>query len=74
MGETTDVGAKGIDVSYAQGAIDWAKVKAAGIDFAMIRASRGKVNDRPIAQDVTFEYNITQATANGVKVGVYHYL
>lgn len=74
MGETTDVGAKGIDVSYAQGAVDWTKVKAAGIDFAMIRASRGKVNDRPIAQDVTFEYNITQATANGIKVGVYHYL
>lgn len=75
MGQTTDIGAKGIDVSYAQGAIDWAKVKAAGVDFAMIRASRGAVNDnRPIAQDVTFEYNITQATANGIKVGVYHYL
>lgn len=74
MGETTDIGAKGIDVSYAQGAIDWAKVKAAGVDFAMIRASRGEVNGRPIAQDVTFEYNITQATANGIKVGVYHYL
>ena len=75
MGETTDIGAKGIDVSYAQGAIDWAKVKAAGIDFAMIRASRGAVSSsRPIAQDVTFEYNITQATANGIKVGVYHYL
>ncbi len=75
MGETTDVGAKGIDVSYAQGAIDWTKVKAAGIDFAMIRASRGEVDDRrPIAQDVTFEYNITQAAANGIKVGVYHYL
>ncbi|MDE7193667.1 MAG: glycoside hydrolase family 25 protein [Oscillospiraceae bacterium] len=74
MGETTDVGAKGIDVSYAQGAIDWAKVKASGVDFAMIRASRGEVNGRSIAQDVTFEYNITQATANGIKVGVYHYL
>ncbi len=75
MGETTDIGAKGIDVSYAQGAIDWAKVKASGVDFAMIRASRGEVNSsRPIAQDVTFEYNITQAAANGIKVGVYHYL
>lgn len=75
MGQTTDIGAKGIDVSYAQGAINWAKVKAAGVDFAMIRASRGEVSDsRPIAQDVTFEYNITQATANGIKVGVYHYL
>ena len=28
---------KGIDVSKWQGKIDWAKVKAAGIDFAIIR-------------------------------------
>ena len=27
----------GIDVSYAQGDIDWTKVKNAGVDFAMIR-------------------------------------
>lgn len=29
---------KGIDVSYWQGIIDWAKVKAAGISFAIIKA------------------------------------
>lgn len=74
MGQTTDVGAKGIDVSYAQGAVDWAAVKAAGIDFAMIRASRGAVGKNPIAKDTCFDYNITQASANGLKVGVYHYL
>ena len=33
---------KGIDVSKHQGTIDWDKVKAAGIDFAIIRAGLGK--------------------------------
>lgn len=70
----TDIGAKGIDVSYAQGAVDWAAVKAAGVDFAMIRASRGAVGGKPIAKDSTFDYNITEATKNNIKVGVYHYI
>lgn len=73
--EVTDTGIKGIDVSYAQGAIDWEKVKASGVEFVMIRASRGPVSSsRPAAEDTTFEYNITEATKAGLKVGVYHYL
>ncbi len=72
---TTDKGIKGIDVSYAQGAIDWNKVKASGIKFAMLRASRGYISDaKPMAVDKTFEYNITQATYYEIDVGVYHYL
>lgn len=74
LGQTTDVGTKGIDVSYAQGAINWEKVKAAGIDFAFIRASRGAVGSKPMAVDSTFDYNIAEASKNGIKVGVYHYL
>ncbi|MGN0651272.1 MAG: glycoside hydrolase family 25 protein [Oscillospiraceae bacterium] len=71
----TDSGIKGIDVSYAQGAVDWASVKASGVEFAMIRASRGRVSDKkPMAADTTFEYNITEATKYGLHVGVYHYL
>ena len=30
-------GILGIDVSYAQGNIDWGKVKASGVQFAIIR-------------------------------------
>ncbi len=72
---TTDVGIKGIDVSYAQGAIDWKAVKASGVEFAMIRASRGYISpEKPMAEDVTFKYNVTEANAAGLKVGVYHYL
>lgn len=74
IGNRTDVGAKGIDVSYAQGAVDWAAVKKAGIQFAMIRASRGSTGSKPMAKDTTFDYNITEATKNGIRVGVYHYL
>lgn len=71
----TDTGTKGIDVSYHQGAIDWGKVKLSGIEFAMLRASRGYISEaKPMAQDATFEYNVTQATAYNINVGVYHYL
>lgn len=71
----TDTGIKGIDVSYAQGAIDWAKVKKAGVEFAILRASRGYISDaKPMMEDVTFQYNVTQATEHGIEVGVYHYL
>ena len=73
--DTTDTGIKGIDVSYAQGAIDWERVKASGVEFAMLRASRGPVSDtRPASEDTTFKYNVTEATRVGIQVGVYHYL
>lgn len=72
---SSDSGEKGIDVSYAQGAIDWEFVRFSGIDFAMIRASRGYISEeKPMAQDVMFEYNITEASRVGIDVGVYHYL
>ena len=61
-------GTKGIDVSSWQEAINWRKVKEAGIKFAMIRAS---FSDNKI--DKTFEYNITEASKVGIDVGVYHY-
>ncbi len=71
----TDTGTKGIDVSYAQGTIDWGRVKLSGVEFAMLRASRGYISEaKPMAQDITFEYNVTQATAYNINVGVYHYL
>ena len=63
----------GIDVSYAQGAIDWSKVANAGIKFAIIRAGfRGYGTGRIVA-DEWFERNIKGATAAGIKVGVYFF-
>lgn len=56
----------GIDVSESQVNIDWAKVKAAGIKFAIIRAGYGRH-----AVDSQFVANIKGALAQGIPVGIY---
>ena len=68
---------KGIDVSYAQGKIDWESVKAAGVDFVMIKASQGRLvrnADSGPFPDPRFEENIIGAHRAGMQIGVYHYL
>ena len=65
----------GIDVSQWQGQIDWNKVKAAGIDFALIRVgyrgygSAGTLNAS--TKDTYYDTNMANATAAGVNVGIY---
>ncbi len=62
----------GIDVSKHNGTIDWAKVKAAGIDFAMIRvANRGYGSEGKLLEDDMFEKNAAAANQNKIPVGVY---
>lgn len=67
----------GIDVYVGDGKIDWAQVKADGVDFAMIKASQGYplrgTPKRPFT-DRNFSRNLEEATAAGIKCGVYHYL
>ncbi len=64
--------ALGIDVSKWQGKIDWQKVKAAGIDFAIIRIGyRGE--NGVIYRDANADYNIQQAQKAGVLLGVYFF-
>lgn len=60
----------GIDVSRWQGTINWQKVKAAGIDFVMIRAGYGMEYDQV---DANFHTNIKGAQAAGIQTGVYWY-
>lgn len=62
---------KGIDVSHYQGAIDWAKVKAAGYEFGMIKATYGWDNDKQI--DPKMAANIAGCEAAGLPYGFYHY-
>lgn len=58
----------GIDVSSHQGRIDWNAVKAARIEFAIIRGGYG--ND--ISQkDKRFDENMQSALAAGIHVGAY---
>lgn len=62
---------KGIDVSNAQGVIDWAKVKKAGVQFAMIRLGYG--DDITSQDDKSFERNVKGCEENGIPWGAYIY-
>lgn len=56
---------KGIDVSEYQKNVDWEKVKAAGIDFVIIRAGIAT------RKDSLFESHYVGASAAGLHVGAY---
>ena len=60
---------QGIDVSNWQGYIDYSQVKNEGIQIVYIKASQGNTYKDPY-----FEINYENAKANGLKVGVYHFL
>ncbi|MET3738791.1 glycoside hydrolase family 25 protein [Faecalicatena orotica] len=62
---------KGIDVSEHQGKIDWEKVKADGIDFAILRCGYGN-NDKS-QDDKTWAYNVSECERLGIPYGVYIY-
>lgn len=61
---------RGIDVSKHQGAVDWRKVKAAGIEFAVIRAGFGMYENQT---DPRFAENMAGAKEAGIPVGIYWY-
>ena len=62
---------RGIDVSYAQGKIDWDKVKTSGaVDFAILRAGYGKEYSQI---DDQFERNYNECKRLGIPCGAYWY-
>lgn len=63
----SEVLARGIDVSKWNGEINWSEIKAAGIDFVMIKA--GSI----VGKDPRFEENYIGAKAAGLGVGAYFY-
>ena len=64
----------GIDVSHYQGKIDWHKVREAGVTFAFIRLGyRGYGEEGNISLDDQFEYNLKNALAEGIDIGVYFF-
>jgi GH25 family lysozyme M1 (1,4-beta-N-acetylmuramidase) len=64
----------GIDVSYYQGQIDWEKVKASGIEFAIIRIGyRGYGAEGKLVEDKLAYDNLEGALKAGLKVGVYFF-
>ena len=60
---------EGIDVSNWQGYIDYSAVKSSGIEIVYIKSSQGSTITDPY-----FKTNYTNAKANGLKVGFYHYV
>lgn len=64
------VNMKGIDVSVHNGNIDWNKVKADGIEFAILRAGYGRLEKQ---KDEKFEQNYAGAKAAGIPIGAYWY-
>lgn len=63
----------GIDVSYHQGTIDWAKVKADGIQYVILRVGYRGYSSGRLCADPKFDEYIQGATSVGLPVGVYYY-
>ncbi len=66
--------ALGIDVSSHQGEINWERVAASGVEFAMIRLGfRGYGQEGTLNLDQYFAKNLEGAKKAGLKVGVYFF-
>lgn len=59
---------RGIDISHHQGEIDWQSVRAAGVEFAFIKATEGTT-----FVDPRFKTNWKQAKEAGLIRGAYHF-
>jgi lysozyme len=59
---------RGIDVSHHQGRIDWQRVAADDVAFAIIKATEGGDH-----VDDAFAQNLREARAAGLAVGAYHF-
>ena len=59
----------GIDCAKWQGTINWAKVKSAGVQVAILKAT-----DKNNGPEPAFARNYASATAQGIKIGCYRYV
>ncbi len=66
-------GTIGIDVSKYNKDIDWKAVKAAGIEYAIIRLGYRGSSTGALVKDPYFDQNYYEARKAGVKVGVYFF-
>ena len=61
-------GAKGIDLSHHNGAVNWGLLENAGVDFIYLKATEGRD-----WTDEDFQQNWIEATRRGYAVGAYHF-
>ena len=64
---------RGVDVSSHQKEVDWSRVAASGMRFAMIRAGYRGYTQGAIVKDAYFDANMRGALNNGMQVGVYFF-
>lgn len=65
--------ALGIDVSEHQTSVDWNAVKAAGVEFVMLRAGYRGYTEGELYEDSCFDAYLTGAREAGLDVGVYFF-
>lgn len=63
----------GVDISKQTGSVNFASLKAAGVDYVMIRLGGRGYSTGQITLDESFVENIEGAIAEGLDVGVYFY-
>ncbi len=63
----------GVDVSAYQGDIDWKKVKASGIEFAIIRLGYRGYESGKLVEDEYARKNLEEASKAGLKIGAYFF-
>lgn len=63
----------GVDVSEFQGEVDWYAVKAAGIEFAILRTGYRGMTQGLLKEDQCFRQNLEGAANAGLKLGVYFF-
>jgi len=62
---------KGVDISYANGSVDFNALKAAGVEFVIIRCGYG--SDYTSQDDGRFAENVAKAETSGMPWGTYLY-
>ena len=63
----------GVDVSAFQGNINWSKVRASGIEFAIIRLGYRGYGSGKLVEDEYAKKNLSGAKAAGLKIGAYFF-
>ncbi len=63
----------GIDVSRFQGDVDWAAVKAAGVEFVFVRLGSRNSQDGTLVEDSKAKENLAGAKAAGLQIGAYFF-
>lgn len=65
----------GLDMSTYQGSVDWKKIKAAGVDFVMLRLGygKGRYGNASCQLDNRFKSYVKGAKSVGIPIGIYFY-